>query len=96
MKKVKPLLYLMILLVAICTIISVTLGCNGGCDFRGYDCMDTKYHFDRAIISMPDGTTKEIDLVYWADADGEQLTLTASDGTRYLVSSINCILIEDN
>jgi len=67
-----------------------------GCNYKGYDMIDTNYHFDRAIISMPDGTTFEVEVSKWADADGEQLTITAKDGTRYLVSSYNCILIEDN
>ena len=67
-----------------------------GCNCAGYDFIDTNYHFNRAIIKMPDGTAKEINLKMWADAEGEQLTLTAQDGTRYLVSSYNCILIEDN
>jgi len=58
-----------------------------GCNCAGYDYIDTNYHFDRAIIKMPDGTAKEINLKKWTDAE---------DGTRYLVSSYNCILIEDN
>lgn len=67
-----------------------------GCGFKGYDWVDTNYHFDRAIIRMPDGSTKEIELKQWRDSeDGEQLTLTAADGTRYLAHSVNCILIED-
>lgn len=67
-----------------------------GCSFKGYDWVDTNYHFDRAILRMPDGSAKEIELAKWSDAeDGEQLTLTATDGTRYLVHSANCILIED-
>lgn len=67
-----------------------------GCNCAGYDIVDTNYHFDRAIIKMPDGTIKEFNIKMWADAEGEQLTLTSEDGTRYLVCSYNCILIEDN
>lgn len=96
MKKQKALLYMALAVALLCVAVIGAFGCNGGCDCRGYDCFDTKYHFDRAIIRMPDGEIKEIEIEYWADSEGEQLTLTAKDGSRYLVSSINCILIEDN
>ena len=67
-----------------------------GCNFSSYDMVDTNYHFDRAIIRMPDGSVMEMEIKKWADAgDGEQLTITSKDGKRYLVSSYNCVLIED-
>lgn len=66
-----------------------------GCHYKGYDFVDTNYHFDRAIIKMPDGEVIEVQIRKWADSEGEQLTITTKDGKRYLVSSINCILIED-
>lgn len=67
-----------------------------GCSYAGYDAIDTNYHFDKAIIRMPDDTVITVDIEKWADSsDGEQLTITSKDGTRYLVSSFNCILIED-
>ena len=82
-----------LVIVMVCLLIACLCGCN----MEGYDWVDTNYHFNRAILRMPDGSTKEIRLAKWADAeDGEQLTLTAEDGTRYLVHSGNCILIEDN
>jgi len=67
-----------------------------GCNYSGYDFYDTHYHFNRAMISMPDGTILNVQIAKWSDAEGEQLTITAKDGTRYLVSSYNCVLIEDN
>jgi hypothetical protein len=67
-----------------------------GCNYSGYDFYDTPYHFNRAMISMPDGTILNVQIAKWSDAEGEQLTITAKDGTRYLVSSYNCVLIEDN
>lgn len=66
-----------------------------GCNYVGYDFYDTNYHFDKAIIKMPNGDIEEVEVQKWADAEGEQLTITDTDGNRYLVSSINCILIEE-
>ena len=36
-----------------------------------------------------------VDIDSWADAEGEQLTITTKDGKRYLVSSFNCVLVEE-
>lgn len=66
------------------------------CDYRGYDVVDNNYHFDYAYISMPDGTLIEGEIKTWADAEGEQLTITMKDGKRYLVNSMNCVLVEWN
>ena len=67
-----------------------------GCSYSGYDFIDTNYHFDKAIIKMPDGEVITVDIQKWADSeDGEQLTITSKDGTKYLVNSVNCVLIED-
>ena len=73
------------------------VGLFAGCkSFQGYDFWDTKYHFDRAVIRMPDGEIIEVEIKKWADSEGEQLTITGKDGTVYLVNSENCVLIEDN
>lgn len=66
-----------------------------GCDFRGYDWFDTNFHFTKAVVKMPDGSVETLDITTWADAEGEQLTITTKDGKRYLVSSVNCILLEE-
>ncbi len=63
-------------------------------NFAGYDLIDTNYHFNKAIIRMPDDSVVVVDILTWADAEGEQLTITSTDGTRYLVSSYNCVLVE--
>lgn len=82
-----------ILVLVTAVVLAVTMM---GCNYAGYDMMDTNYHFDRAIIRMPDGSVKEMEIQKWTDAeDGEQLTITSKDGKRYLVSSYNCVLIED-
>ena len=77
-------------------IVLVVVFLCSGCSYKGYDFIDTNYHFDRAIIKMPDGSIEEIKIKKWADSDdGEQLTITSEDGKKYLVSSVNCILIKD-
>ena len=60
------------------------------CSFSGYDFVDTNYHFE-----MPGGEIVEVDVAQWADAAGEQLTITDKAGNRYLVHAENCVLIED-
>ena len=54
---------------------------------------DTTYTFDKAIIEMPGGEVIEVKVKTWQDYDGEQLQIMAEDGTVYLVSSYNCVLI---
>ena len=76
-------------------VLCVAIVCCSACNYASYDFVDTNYHFDKAIIKMPDGEIITVDIQTWADSEGEQLTITAKDGTRYLVSSINCILIEE-
>lgn len=71
--------------------------CLAGCNYESYDWVDTNYHFNKAMIKMPDGEVITVEIAKWADAaDGEQITITTKDGKRYLVSSVNCILVEEN
>lgn len=76
-------------------VIAIMLICFAGCNYQSYDFIDTNYHFDKAIIKMPDGEIITVEVDKWSDSEGEQLTITTKDGKRYLVSSINCILIEE-
>lgn len=79
---------------AICAALLVALSLTG-CNYSSYDFIDTNYHFDTAYIKTPDGNTIEVEILYWADAeDGEQITVTATDGTRYLTNSTNVLLVE--
>ena len=60
------------------------------------DLIDTVYRYDKAIISFPDGTSKTIEVLSWTDyEDGDQLQITAEDGTVYLVHSVNCVLVRE-
>lgn len=59
------------------------------------DLFDTNYTYDYAVVSFPDGTVEKIEIEQWTDYEGEQIQIIAKDGTVYLVSSFNCILVND-
>ena len=81
---------------AVIAVVLMTMVVLAGCDFRGYDWIDTNYSFNKALIKMPDGSVQTVEIEKWADAsDGEQLTITAKDGTIYLVHATNCILVKE-
>ena len=75
------------ILLAVMLVLSL-VSCN-------YDIIDTQYSYDTAIITLHDGERIEVAIKSWRDyEDGEQLQITSTDGTVYLVSSYNCILID--
>lgn len=56
---------------------------------------DTTYTFNRAIISLPDGTVIDGKVESWTDyEDGDQIQVKI-DGKTYLVHSSNICLIAD-
>ena len=61
-------------------------GCN-------YQAIDLNYNYDYAIINI-DGEYQKIEIDSWTDYDGEQLQITAKDGTVYLTTSFNCTLVK--
>lgn len=68
-----------------------------GCSYSGYDFVDTNYSFDKAYIKMPNQEVIIVDIFSWSDSeDGEQLTIKSTDGTIYLVNSVNCVLVKEN
>ena len=63
--------------------------CNG----YNKQLFDTTYRFDRAIISLPDGTIVDGKIQSWRDyEDGDQLQIKI-DGVTYLVHSSDAVLI---
>lgn len=54
--------------------------------------VDLNYKFDYAIIKLPNGEIVEGEVQSWKDYEGEQLQVKIN-GTVYLVSSINCVLL---
>lgn len=74
--------------------VSLLCGCSSATGFGTYDFIDSNYNFSEAIIKMPDGSVVNVEIKCWADSeDGEQITITAKDGTVYLVNSVNCVLV---
>lgn len=56
---------------------------------------DTTYRYDRAIISLPDGTVVEGKVSSWKDyEDGDQLQIVI-DGVTYLTHATNVCLIAE-
>lgn len=63
-------------------------GCN-------YQMVDLNYNFDYAIINI-NGEYQKIEIEGWRDyEDGEQIQVTAKDGTVYLTNSFNCTLVKE-
>lgn len=62
-----------------------------GC--ANYDLLDTNYQYDEAIIELHDGNVIKVAIKSWRDYEGEQIQITAKDGTVYLTNSYNCTLI---
>ena len=77
-----------LLLAALCCLAALT-ACGNMAVF------DTTYTFDYAIVAFPDGSTKTIEIKSWTDYEGEQIQIEATDGTVYLVNSVNCILVSE-
>jgi len=57
--------------------------------------IDTKYHFDRAIVKLPNGEVVEGKLTSWLDFDDSDLVQVKINGTTYLTSYVNVCLIND-
>jgi hypothetical protein len=57
---------------------------------------DTTYAFDYALVVFPDGSAEKIKIRSWTDfEDGDQIQITAEDGTTYLFHSENIVLVRE-
>lgn len=57
--------------------------------------LDTTYTFNKAMIKLQNNTVITVDIESWTDYEGEQLQIKSTDGTVYVVNSVNCTLIKD-
>ena len=81
-------------IIAIILSIILMLGLFTGCGYNR-QIVDLNYEYDTTIIDMFDGTTKTIKIKKWRDYEGEQIQITDENGDVWLVSSINCHLINE-
>ena len=80
-----------ILVILLTLVVLVTFVACGNIDL-----VDTVFTYDYAIIFLPDGTTKTVEIAQWRDyEDGDQIQIKAKDGTIYLVHSVNCVLVNE-
>ena len=56
---------------------------------------DMSYHFDRAILKLPNGEVVEGKLNSWLDFDDSDVIQVKIDGKTYLTSYVNVCLIDD-
>ena len=72
------------------TLIAVSLlsGCNK-------QVFDTTFKFNKAIISLPDGTTITGEVESWTDFESGDQIQVKINGTTYLVHSTNIALINE-
>lgn len=76
-----------IALIALVAMLTLT-ACN-------HQILDTTYKFDRAIISLPDGSVIEGKVESWMDyEDGDQIQVKI-DGVTYLLHSSDVVLIAE-
>ena len=83
----KRIIVLLVLIVTIATLL-ITASCQGGCN---KEIFDLQYAYNRAYIKVGEEWV-DISIKSWTDYEGEQLQITLHDGSKILVSSINCIL----
>lgn len=77
---------------AILTVVAVMLMFLTGCNRQ---IVDLTYSFDKAIISLPDGSIISGEIESWLDyEDGDQIQVKI-DGVTYLVHSANIALIKE-
>lgn len=56
--------------------------------------IDTQYRFTKAYITTGNGVI-EVEIKKWNDYEGEQIQIISKDGTVYLVSSFNTVLVSE-
>ena len=80
------------MVLVICLLIVMVSFILTGCNAQ---VVDTHWHFDRAIIFLPNGEKIEGECQSWRDfEDGDQLQVKI-DGKTYLTHASNVILIDD-
>lgn len=77
------------------TLLCLGIVCMIGMTGCNYQMVDTNFSYDKAIIKLANDEVIEVEVKTWCDYDGEQLQITAKDGTVYLTNSYRCDLIKN-
>ena len=78
---------LIVLTLAICALLTLS-GCNAGI-------LDTTYAYDYALIELPDGEVKEVEVDKWYEYENsEMIQIKAKDGTVYYTHAENVVLVK--
>ena len=78
-----------------CLVIGICVLIATGCGAYNKQIMDLTYHFDRGIISLPNGEVVEGTVDSWKDyEDGDQLQVKIN-GKTYLTHATNVVLISE-
>lgn len=76
-----------IFIVILIVVANFITGCN-------YQAFDTNWNYNKAIINTQEGIIT-VDVASWRDyEDDDQIQVTTTDGTTYLVHSANVTLID--
>lgn len=76
-------------IIAAVTLVGLLSGCGN------LDMFDTNYTFNYAITKWPDGTMKKLEIKQWCDYEGEQIQVITTDGSIYLLSMNNTVLVRE-
>lgn len=79
---------ILLVLISIVATLLIATSCQGGCN---KELFDLQYAYNRAYIKVGKEWI-DTPIKSWTDYEGEQLQITLHDGSKILVSSINCIL----
>ena len=82
MKKIALIIFLAVILVS----------CTGCCNKQLFD---ATYHYDRAIVRLPNGENVEGRVSSWTDFDDGDSIQVKIDGKMYLTHISNVCLIDD-
>ena len=72
------------------------VGCTTGSAFAGgYQLFDTTFVFDKAVISMPDGSVVSGPVSTWKDYENSDQIQVVINGDTYLTHITNVVLIKE-
>ena len=80
---------LIVIIIALIMIVVLFAGCGNN------KILDTTWRFERAIITLPDGSMIEGSVEHWTEYKASDMLQVKIDGKTYLTHSSNIILIAE-